>query len=136
MRAALEQLQVRRIGHGLAATRDADLLARLAAEEVYFDICTMSNQKTGCWTATAAHPVQIFDNCNIPWSLGSDDPGIFGSSLLKEIYNCHERLGLSWPSLRRALRNGFLGSFLAAADRDADLARFDAAWREPHPPAN
>ena len=130
VRAALDQLQVRRIGHGLAAAQDADLLARLAAAEVYLDICTISNQKTGCCTTATAHPVHIFDSSSINWSPGSDDPGIFGSSLLKEIYNCHDHLGLPWPSLRRALRNGFRGSFLAATERDAYLARFDAAWRE------
>ncbi len=135
VRAALDQLQVRRIGHGLAAAQDANLLARLAAADVYLDICTISNQKTRCWLPSTAHPVQIFDSSSTKWSPGSDDPGIFGSSLLKEIYNCHDNLALPWPSLRRALRNGFRGSFLAAAERDVYLERFDAAWRELDLPA-
>ncbi|MGH9535343.1 MAG: adenosine deaminase [Terriglobales bacterium] len=134
--AALDALRVRRIGHALSAVRDPRLLARLAESEIYLDVCTMSNTKTGCWRGDGDHPVRIFDNGSVKWSCGSDDPGIFGSSLLKELYYCHNNLHLAWPSLRRSLRNGFLGAFLPAAERDAYLARFDAAWEQLRLPAS
>lgn len=126
--AALERLHAGRIGHGLAAARDPRLLARLAAGGEQIDVCTISNRKTGVGGLDGHHPVQIFDQYRINWVPGSDDPGIFGAALGDEIYECSCTWGMAWDSLRRALRQAFAGAFLPAADKAADLARFDAAW--------
>lgn len=122
--AAVRDLGVRRIGHGLRAIEDQSLLAHLAGHDHYIDVCPLSNQRTGCWPASQPHPVHVFDKHQIKFSFASDDPGMFGSSLLKELHHC----SLEWSSIRRALRNGFLGSFLAPAEKSAYLADLDAAW--------
>lgn len=128
--AAAEQLRVDRIGHGLAAADDPALLAGLAAQGQQIDVCTISNRRTGCGDSGGHHPVQIFDKYGIRWSPGSDDPGIFRTSLLAEIYECKTRWGLGWPSLRRALRQGFGGAFLPEPEKEAYLRRLDCAWAE------
>lgn len=127
MWSALRNLGAKRLGHGLSAARDASLMDHLAANEVFIDVCQISNRKTGCWPLGARHPVAEFDAAGVKYSFGSDDPGFFGSSLLKELYE-YSRGRDHLEGARRALRNGFLGSFLPHAEKSAYLRDFDAAW--------
>lgn len=123
---AARDLAVHRIGHGLRAVEDPNLLQYLAKHDICLDICQISNRKTGVWNGITPHPVIDFDKWQIKYSLASDDPGIFGSSLLKELY----AFPLDWPARHRALRHGFVASFLPDSEKAAFLAAFDAAWRQ------
>src|ERR1700736_6349958 len=56
-------LGAERIGHGLTAAQDPDLLEELAQRQVPIEICITSNLRTGCCKAVSGHPVkQYFDH--------------------------------------------------------------------------
>jgi adenosine deaminase len=95
IRAAVDVLGVRRIGHGLAAAGHPDLLRHLCDRGVAIDVCPGSNRATGAWDPHARpHPVREFVENGVAIDIGSDDPAIFGTDVTSE-----------WTAL--TLRDGF-----------------------------
>jgi adenosine deaminase/aminodeoxyfutalosine deaminase len=108
---ALRALGAERIGHGLAAARDARLIEHLAEKQVPVDICLSSNLRTGAVRAIEEHPLRGFLDAGLLVSLSTDDPAMFGTDLAGEYLLAHEGLGLSIGELRRLAANSFRASF-------------------------
>src|SRR5271165_7148522 len=53
-------LKAERIGHGLTAAQDAELIEELAERQVPVEICITSNLRTGCCVELAQHPVRRY----------------------------------------------------------------------------
>ncbi len=59
---ALRELKPDRIGHGLHAIEDPELVRYMAEKQIPIEICITSNIKTGCCRALEEHPVRkLFD---------------------------------------------------------------------------
>jgi aminodeoxyfutalosine deaminase len=112
---ALDELGAERIGHGLAAARDARLLARLAADGVTLEVCPSSNVATGVVPSLAAHPLPRFLAAGVRVSLGSDDPPMFGTTLLDEYRRARDVIGVGAEDLRQIARTSVEASFAPAA---------------------
>jgi adenosine deaminase len=101
VRAAVEDLGVSRVGHGIAAVQDQSLLRELAEEGVTIEVCPTSNECTGVWRPSeGVHPVVELLESEVAVVLGSDDPAFFACSLASE----EKRLvnwGVSDERLRR-----------------------------------
>ena len=68
-----------RIGHGLAAQHDADLLQVLAERQVPIEVNVTSNIRTGCCPAFDAHPLREYFEGGLMVTINSDDPPMFGA---------------------------------------------------------
>ncbi|MGH7490215.1 MAG: adenosine deaminase, partial [bacterium] len=53
-------LRAERIGHGLTAAQDQELVGELATRQIPIEICITSNLRTGCCPALADHPVRNY----------------------------------------------------------------------------
>jgi adenosine deaminase len=84
VRGALDALGARRVQHGVRAVEDPSLLERLASEGVCLDVCLTSNVYLRVVPSLAEHPLPQLLAAGIPISLNTDDPLVFGSSLLGE----------------------------------------------------
>src|SRR6202000_1126200 len=73
-----------RIGHGLSAQYDTELMEVLAERQVPIEICMTSNVRTGSCTSLAEHPLRRYFDSGLMVTLNSDDPTLFGSDLLGE----------------------------------------------------
>lgn len=74
-----------RIGHGIRAIDDPDLIRRLRDEQIPLEVCISSNVRTGAVATLAAHPVRRLFDAGVPITLNTDDPGIFESGLDAEL---------------------------------------------------
>jgi adenosine deaminase len=83
VREVVEELGVRRVGHGIAAAADSRLMRELAEEDVLLEICPTSNRLTGAWRE-GDHPMLRLHAAGVPLCLGSDDPAFFGCTLESE----------------------------------------------------
>jgi aminodeoxyfutalosine deaminase len=101
-----------RIGHGLSAQYDAELMEVLAERQVPVEICVTSNVKTGSCPLLAEHPVRRYFESGLMISLNSDDPTLFGSDLLGEYRLVEHEFLFTLEQLRELAANSIEASFL------------------------
>ncbi len=103
---------VERIGHGLAAQHDADLLRILAERQVPIEMNVTSNIRTGCCPNYEAHPLREYFEGGLMVTINSDDPPMFGSDLLGEYVKVQELFAFSLDEMRELAANALEASFL------------------------
>ncbi len=119
-------LKAERIGHGLTAEQDPELIEELAERQVPIEICVTSNLRTGVCPELAQHPVRRYFDQGLMLTLNSDDPAMFGSSLVEEYALVQEAFGFTDEHLRELARNSFEASFLPAGKKVEFLNLLDA----------
>ncbi len=112
VRQALDALPVSRIGHGVRAVEDADLVRRLADEKVALEVCPGSNIALGIYADLAAHPLRALMDAGVRVTLNSDDPPFFRTSLAQEYESCGASCGLSEAELADLTRTALAAAFV------------------------
>jgi adenosine deaminase/aminodeoxyfutalosine deaminase len=108
---ALRELKADRIGHGLHAIDDPQLVRHLAEHQIPVEICISSNVLTGCCTAIEQHPVRKLFDAGVLVTLNTDDPEMFHTTLNREYQIAQEVFGFSDDELRQLAKNSFRASF-------------------------
>src|SRR6266700_2126931 len=124
IREAIELLGAERIGHGIAAINDPELMDLLAERKIPLEICPGSNLKTGALARQLRctdprieeHPLPRLLRHGIPVVLSTDDPAMFHTTLCEEYANA-ARMGLHEEELIRVVEMGFEHAFLPAGGR-------------------
>jgi adenosine deaminase/aminodeoxyfutalosine deaminase len=101
-----------RIGHGLSAANDPELLEVIAQKQVPLEICITSNLRTGACKEMQEHPVKKFFDEGLMITLSTDDPAMFQTSLNKEFEIAQQEFGFTDEHLRELARNSIEASFL------------------------
>jgi adenosine deaminase/aminodeoxyfutalosine deaminase len=109
IRAAL-RLGAERIGHGIAAAADPELMRELCERDIPLEVCITSNVVTGVVKSLDRHPVRRLFDAGVPIILNTDDPAMFGCTLVGE-YRVAQELGFSLDELSGLARNGFRYAF-------------------------
>ncbi|MDT0269313.1 adenosine deaminase [Streptomyces sp. DSM 44915] len=128
---ALTSLRAERIGHGVNAARDPELLAHLAREGVPLEVCPTSNVATGSVPSLAEHPLPRLVEAGVFVTVNTDDPPMFGTDLNREYLVAAELLGLDAAGVAGLARNAVTASFLDPAGKAKLVAEIDAylaAW--------
>ncbi|WP_017615324.1 adenosine deaminase [Nocardiopsis salina] len=116
VREALDVLGAERIGHGIDALRDPDLVARLVDEQIPVDVSPTSNVCTRAVDRIEDHPLPAMLDAGLLVTLNTDDPPMFGTDLTREYRTAHA-LGLGPADLVRLAANGVQASYLGTARR-------------------
>jgi len=118
-------LKAERIGHGLNAWQDRELMAELVERQIPVEICLTSNLQTNCCSRFEDHPLKKYFDAGVMVTLSTDDPAMFHTSLNREYALAQQVFGFSDEQLREIARNGFEASFLPAEKKVKLLERFD-----------
>ena len=119
-------IRAERIGHGLTAAHDPELVEELSRRQIPVEICMTSNLRTGVCPALAEHPVRRYFDQGIMVTLNSDDPAMFGTTLAGEYQLAQDAFGFTDEHLRELARNSFEASFLPAEKKLQFLNLFDS----------
>ena len=111
-----------RIGHGLTAIEDPELMLILAERQIPIEVCITSNIRTGCCHPLTSHPVRSYFDAGLMITLNSDDPAMFGSDLEGEYALARNQFGFTNEHLRELAANSIEASFMPA-ERKVDLLR-------------
>jgi aminodeoxyfutalosine deaminase len=119
-------IRAERIGHGLTAWHDPELVEELSQRQIPVEICITSNLRTGVCSAIGEHPVRRYFDQGIMITLNSDDPAMFGTTLAGEYQLAQDAFGFTDEHLRELARNSFEASFLPAEKKLQFLNLFDS----------
>jgi adenosine deaminase len=100
----VRRLGATRIGHGLAAARDPSVRDLLAERGVALEVCPTSYPPFGV-SRLPEVPVRALLAAGVPVTLGTDDPLLFGASLVDQYALCRDVLGCSEPELADLARH-------------------------------
>jgi adenosine deaminase len=130
VRSAIDDLRVDRIGHGVRAQEDEQLLERLAASQIPLEVCPISNIRTGVVTSLEQHPIRDFHRRGILVTVNTDDPKMFGNTLAEEYRLLEQESGFSRDQIRQLLLNGIEASWMSRDRREELRQRFesDPSW--------
>ncbi|MBX7081056.1 MAG: adenosine deaminase [Nannocystaceae bacterium] len=123
VRAAIDELGARRIGHGVRAVEDPALVAELAARGIPLEVCPSSNVALGVYRSIAEHPLPRLREAGVEVVLATDDPALFGVELVDEYLRCAAAFGWGEAELAALAR----ASLAHAVLDDATRARLGGA---------
>jgi aminodeoxyfutalosine deaminase len=123
---AINYLGAERIGHGIAAAQDPELMAYLVAHDISLEVCPTSNVCTKSVPSLADHPLPTLVAAGITVSINSDDPPMFATTINNEYAVAAQLLGLDEAGVADIARNAVRTSFQSAAGKQALLAEIDA----------
>lgn len=90
----------RRLGHAVSAWLDPLLPGELARRGIMIEACPTSNVRLGHVPTLAEHPLRRYADSGVPLSLNTDNPAMFGTSLLREYALAVDVLGFTQAMLR------------------------------------
>lgn len=111
VRDALDALPVQRLGHGVRAAEDPELVRELAEREVVLEVCPGSNIATGVYDTYSAHPLLALRDAGCRITLNSDDPPYFDTSIGREYDRASTIFGLDDNALRQVTLTAIDGAF-------------------------
>lgn len=126
IREALDLLQVQRIDHGVRATEDPALLARLIRDQVPLTMCPLSNERLRVYDRLEDHPVLKLLEAGALVTVNSDDPAYFGGHLLENFEALRDRLAMRPAQAQALARNAVVASFLPPERKQGLLAEIDS----------
>ena len=133
---AAYHLHADRIGHGLTLAGHPELAARFRDRGICLELCPSSNREVVGFfdpaheasKGRARYPLRQFLQAGVPLTLCTDNPGISRTTLAGE-YLAAARMtagGLSQWECLALMRQGFVHSFLPAAEREGILKIADS----------
>ncbi len=100
IRDAISILQVSRIGHGVRALDDLDLIAEIRDRQLTLEVCPTSNVAIGLYPSLREHPLPELLSAGLNVTINSDDPAFFGADVVDEYENAARLYGLGADQLR------------------------------------
>jgi len=122
VRDTIATLKPQRIGHGVRAIEDDDLVRRIVADGIVLEVCPGSNLALGIFPDAAAHPLRRLVEAGVKVTLNSDDPPFFATDLAAE-YRFAEDAGIGRAGLLALTRNAIEAAFVDAKTRARLLDR-------------
>ena len=127
---AINYLHAQRIGHGVTAIQDEKLMEELKKTQLPIEICITSNTFTKKIVKEAkAHPVRTFFDKGLMVNINTDDPVFFKTTLLDELWICHNDLNFSMQDIKTLIKNSFASSFLSEEAKQNWYDKVDSAWK-------
>lgn len=117
VRSALDSCRAERIGHGVRAIEDPELVALLRERRVPLEVCPTSNLRLGIYPDLAAHPFHRLYREGVRVTVGSDDPTFFETTLTDEYRRLVEQHGYGEREVRGFVEEALAAAFVPAALR-------------------
>lgn len=122
---AVRELQADRIGHGVRAIEDPELMAYLRDHHITLEVNPTSNLSLHVYESMDEHPFKKLADFGIPVTINSDDPPLFNTTLSNEYVLIAESFAYSKAEIAALARNAFLAAGADLATKQKLLETFD-----------
>ncbi|MDO5642870.1 MAG: adenosine deaminase [Paracoccus sp. (in: a-proteobacteria)] len=117
-------LGVSRIGHGVRAIEDPELVRELARQGITLEVCPGSNIALGLYPDWPAHPIARLADAGVRVTVSTDDPPFFHTTLHHEYDRLADAFGWGEAEFAALNRNAAEAAFADADTRARLLALF------------
>lgn len=118
VREVLEVCGAERVGHGVRASEDPELMAELAATGVPLEVCPSSNVCLGVAPDLESHPFERLRAAGVNVTVNSDDPPLFSTTLSEEYQRLADAFGYDAETCAAFSLAALRASFLPAAEKE------------------
>ncbi|XP_060628174.2 adenosine deaminase [Anolis sagrei] len=126
---AISILKAERIGHGYHVFEDESLYQQLLKDSMHFEVCPWSSYLTGaCKTEFSNHPCIRFKKDRANYSLNTDDPLIFCSSIHTDYKIARDSMGFTEEEFKRININAAKSCFLPEKEKKELLYKLYEAY--------
>jgi len=122
---AINTLGAQRIGHGVRAIEDPELLVVLKEKQIPLEVNITSNVCLHVYPSVAHHPFPHLDAMGLVLTINSDDPPLFNTNLVNEYRLLGDIFGYRTRDIIRIARNAFVVSAAEAELKARLLSEFD-----------
>lgn len=130
VRGAVHDLQADRIGHGVRAIEDADLLNLLHERQIVLEINPTSNVCLHVYRRLAEHPFPHLDKMGLLVTVNSDDPPLFNTTLCQEYAVLATEFGYTPCNVHHICAECLCGQRCATSFKKTTPGRFSNRWVE------
>ncbi len=127
VRDAIVLFHARRIGHGIHALENSEVVRMLREQEIALEVCPTSNLQTGAIYSFSHHPLPDMLALGLRATLNTDDPSISDTTLTDEYLVAMKAIGLGLDQIRAMVFNALDAAFLSEAERESLRGQF-TAW--------
>ena len=127
IRTCLDELHADRLGHGVRAAEDPEVLKRVVEDDVPLEVCPVSNVALGVYSDLTSVPLPQLMAAGATVALGADDPLLFGSRLAGQYATMRAAHDLDDATLAELARMSVRAS-RAPDDLKAAILRDIDAW--------
>uniref|UniRef100_A0A4W3IMH8 Adenosine deaminase n=1 Tax=Callorhinchus milii TaxID=7868 RepID=A0A4W3IMH8_CALMI len=129
VREAVEVLKAERIGHGYHTIEEPALYQQLLKNDMHFEVCPLSSYLTGaCDSDFTKHPLIRFRKDKANYSLNTDDPLIFKSTIDKDYQIASKYMDFTDEEFKRVNINAAKSSFLPENEKKELLKKLYDAY--------
>ncbi len=128
VRDALNTLPVQRIGHGVRAVENPEVLQLIADRGIHLEVCPTSNVMTRVYPSYKAHPLNTLRDAGVSVSLNSDDPPYFNTTIGCEYDIAQSELGLTDDDLLQITQNALVAAFADRTTKVSLLEKLALEW--------
>lgn len=126
---SINYLHTQRIGHGITAIQDENLMSELAKTQLPLEVCITSNTFTKKIVQKAKdHPIRAFYDKGMMVTVNTDDPVFFKTTLLDEFWICYKDLNFTMDEIKKLVENSFTASFLSDSEKADWIKKVNAAF--------
>ena len=127
---ALDVLGVERIDHGVQSEKDAQLMQRLAKEQIPLTVCPLSNLKLCVVKDLADHNLPRLLAAGLKVMINSDDPAYFGGYVNENYTQLFAATGMGAAEAYQLARNSLEASFASEAQKAQWIAKLDIVFQQ------
>jgi aminodeoxyfutalosine deaminase len=129
VRQCIDLLNATRIGHGVRAIENQELVAYLAEKQIPLEVCPTSNVKLGVYSSYREHPLRRLFEAGCAVTINTDDPVLFSTTLTEEYAHAVEDCGLSLPQVRKASLAAVKHSYLPEKEKEVLMGSFEKEFK-------
>ena len=109
--AAINDLKVSRIDHGVRSSDDPELMTHLVETRLPLTVCPLSNTKLGVFDDMSQHNILEMLDSGVCVTVNSDDPAYFGGYMTENFEALAMALGMTGQQARQLVLNSIEASF-------------------------
>ncbi|NDJ77673.1 MAG: adenosine deaminase [Chloroflexi bacterium] len=125
VRDAVESARPTRIGHGVRAIEDSEVVRLVREHGITLEVCPTSNMQSGSVAHLEHHPLSDLHYLDVLTTINTDDPSVCDITLTDELTLAHTALGLPPDVIKQTILNAARSAFLPDAERMELVAWFE-----------